>query len=179
MRGLVMKHRGVRIALLAAMHVLACAWLLWYLMPRPEGHEKVIEGLPVWNVFGTRSKDSSVLVNGLSFGCHATSVGAKYSCPKQFDDGTVARVTYFEMTTLDSALNIADRPLVLLKIEQAGHLKYSKSYDDLRERYFIGGTLIPLCLFGISFIWLKNKFITKEKVKTKTIQIPKKTAGKG
>ena len=73
----------------------------------------------------------------------------------------MSRVTYFEMTTLEAVMGLVDSPLVMLKIEQAGHIKYSKNYDDLREQYFVSGTLIPLCLFGISFIWLKKKFIIK------------------
>lgn len=156
-----MKYRDLNVALLAAGHILACVWLLWYLMPRPEGHEIVIEGIPVWKLFGgTRASDSAVVVNGLTLGCGVAAVAANYSCPKQFDDGVVSRITYFKMTTLEAALGLADPTPVLLAIEQGGEVKYWSSGEKLRKHFFIGGSLIPLCLFGISFLWLKRKLKT-------------------
>lgn len=161
-----MKHQNLRIALLAVLHILACVWLLWHLMPRPEGNEIVVEGIPVSKLFSSsRSTDAGVVVNGLTLGCGASAVAGSYSCVKQFDDGIVARVTYFKMTTVQVLLGFTDPALILLKIEQSGHIKYSKNYDDLREQYFVSGTLIPIFLFGISFLWLKKKLLIKKGVK--------------
>lgn len=141
------------LAILAAAHLVGFAILVGWVMPRPEQGARSVSGVPELLHYGSaRTTDTAIRVAGVTPGCSVSAVGASFSCPKTFADGVPARVTYFQMPTLESQLGLVDDPLILLRIEQRGEVVYDKSVQAIRSQYFRIGLLVPICLFGASFL---------------------------
>ena len=97
-------------------------------------------------------------------GCAAHAVAFSYSCPKSFEDGQTAIVTYFEMRTVEARLGLAEPTQVLLSIEQGGSLVYRRSPEDIKAQFLRTGLLVPLSVFGIAFL-LFARFILNRRGK--------------
>ena len=138
---------------LAIAHAVGLALLVWWLMPHPHQVARSVTGTPELVNYGSaRTGDSAIRIAGMTFGCSVSAVDSTFSCPKSFADGVPARATYFEMRTLEARLGLVDPPLVLLRIEQRGQVVYEKSEDAMQSQFIRTGLLIPVCVFGASFL---------------------------
>ena len=136
-----------------AVFIVFVAWML----PRPEQDLQVAYGVPELVRSSTpRTVEQAIRVGPRRFGCLARAVGPASSCPPSFEPGVTAKVTYFEMPTLDARLGLTDKPLVLVAIEQDGAVVYSNSAEAIRKHFLLSGLLIPACVFGVSLLlWVR------------------------
>jgi hypothetical protein len=137
----------------ALAHLVAFILFVQWIAPRPEDAPEVVYGTPEYVVSGSaRTVEHWIRVGGRDFGCVAAAVGASYSCPKAFQEGVPARITYFQSRTVESRLGLVDRPLVVVGIEQAGTVVYSRSSDQIRSVFYWSGLFVPISVFGVSLL---------------------------